>query len=180
MFKPALAASAALLSLGLGAAFAADIAPPELGRAATQDEIARADISIGPDGKNLPPGSGSVAQGAEIYMQKCAACHGDHLEGNIGDRLVGGIGSLASARPVKTVASYWPYATTVFDYIRRAMPLNAPESLSNDEVYGVVAYILSIDAIVPKDSVLDAKSLPAVKMPNRDGFVNWEPKLIRP
>lgn len=162
-------------------AFAADIAPPKLGRPATPDEIAKADISIPPDGKGLPPGSGSVAQGAEVFAAKCAACHGANAQGTPnGDRLVGGIGTLASANPVKTVSSYWPYATTLFDYIRRAMPLTNPQSLQNDEDYAVVAYILSIDNIVPKDAVLDARSLPEVQMPNRNGFINWEPRLIRP
>ena len=134
-----------------------------------------------PDGKGLPSGSGSVAQGAAVFAQKCAVCHGANAEGTpSGDRLVGGIGSLNSANPVKTVSSYWPYATTVFDYIRRAMPITNPQSLQNDEVYAVTAYILSVDNIVPKDAVLDAGSLPKVQMPNRAGFVNWEPRLLKP
>ena len=163
------------------AAMAAQVAPPKLGRPATPDEIAKADISIPPDGKNLPAGSGSVAQGAMVFAQKCAVCHGANAEGTpSGDRLVGGIGSLNTPNPIKTVGSYWPYATTVFDYIRRAMPITNPQSLQNDEVYAVTAYILSIDNIVPKDAVLDAQSLPKVQMPNRAGFVNWEPRLIKP
>lgn len=163
------------------AALAAQVAPPRLGQPATPDEIAKADISIPPDGKNLPAGSGSVAQGAMVFQQKCAVCHGANAEGTpSGDRLVGGIGSLNTANPVKTVGSYWPYATTVFDYIRRAMPITNPQSLQNDEVYAVTAYILSLDNIVPKDAVLDAQSLPKVQMPNRAGFVNWEPRLIKP
>jgi cytochrome c len=160
---------------------AAQIAPPKLGRPATPDDIAKADISIPPDGKNLPAGSGSVAQGAMVFQQKCAVCHGANAEGTpSGDRLVGGIGTLNTPNPIKTVGSYWPYATTVFDYIRRAMPITNPQSLQNDEVYAVTAYILSLDNIVPKDAVLDAQSLPKVQMPNRAGFVNWEPRLIRP
>ena len=162
-------------------ALAAEIAPPKLGRPATPDEITKADISIPPDGKGLPAGSGTVAQGAEIFAAKCSVCHGARAEGTpSGDRLVGGVGSLASPNPVKTVSSYWPYATTLFDYIRRAMPVTNPQSLQNDEVYAVVAYILSLDNIVPKDVVLDAQSLPKVQMPNRNGFINWEPRLIRP
>jgi cytochrome c len=162
-------------------ALAAQVAPPKLGRPAAPDEIAKADISIPPDGKNLPAGSGSVAQGAMVFQQKCAVCHGANAEGTpSGDRLVGGIGTLNSPNPIKTVGSYWPYATTVFDYIRRAMPITNPQSLQNDEVYAVTAYILSLDNIVPKDAVLDAQSLPKVQMPNRAGFVNWEPRLIRP
>ena len=161
--------------------FAATPAPPKLGRPATPDEIARIDISIPPDGKGLPSGSGSAAQGAMVFQQKCEVCHGANGAGTpSGDRLVGGIGSLNSANPVKTVASYWPYATTVFDYIRRAMPITNPQSLQNDEVYAVTAYILSIDNIVPKDVVLDAQSPPKVQMPNRAGFVNWEPRLLKP
>ena len=176
-----MAAVAAAMVFVATSAFAATPAPPKLGRPASPDEIARIDISIPPDGKGLPAGSGSVAQGTMVFQQKCAVCHGANAEGTpSGDRLVGGIGSLNSANPVKTVASYWPYATTVFDYIRRAMPITNPQSLQNDEVYAVTAYILSIDNIVPKDAVLDAGSLPKVQMPNRAGFVNWEPRLLKP
>src|SRR5205085_12612753 len=131
--------------------------------------------------KGLPPGSGTVEQGAAVFAQKCVACHGPNGAGTAsGDRLTGGIGTLTSDNPIKTVSSYWPYATTLFDYIRRAMPVTNPQSLQNDEVYAVAAYFLSIDNIVPKDAVLDAQSLPKVQMPNRNGFINWEPRLIRP
>ena len=141
-----------------------------IGHPATPDQIAGWNIDIGRDGRGLPPGSGSVSHGHEIFVQQCAACHGDKAEGGIGDRLVGGQGTLAAAKPVRTVGSYWPYAPTLFDYIRRAMPQNAPQSLSNDDVYAVSAYILSLNGIVPADATLDAKSLAAVRMPNRDGF----------
>jgi S-disulfanyl-L-cysteine oxidoreductase SoxD len=141
-----------------------------IGRAATPDEIAGWNIDIGRDGGGLPPGSGTVRHGHEIFVQQCAACHGDKAEGGIGDRLVGGQGTLATAKPVRTVGSYWPYAPTLFDYIRRAMPQNAPQSLSNDDVYAVSAYILGLNGIVPADATLDAKSLAAVRMPNRNGF----------
>ncbi len=151
-----------------------------LGKPATPAAVAAADISIGPDGAGLPAGSGSVAEGARVYAEKCVACHGPEGAGAPGDRLTGGVGTLKSARPIRTVASFWPYATTVFDYTRRAMPLNAPQSLTNDEAYAVTAYILSIDAIVAKDARLDAASLPRVVMPNRSGIVDWEPKLRRP
>ncbi len=128
-----------------------------------------------PDGRGLPQGSGSVEQGKLVYQAQCVACHGDRLQGGPGDRLVGGRGTLVNSdptkAPVKTVESYWPYATTLFDYVKRAMPLNAPDSLSNDEVYAVSAYILSEAKIIPPDAVLDAKSLAAVRMPNRDGFI---------
>ena len=176
-----IACFSAALCIIAGAAVAAQVAPPKLGRAATPDEVAHADISIPPDGKGLPAGSGTVAQGTQVYAQKCEVCHGAAGAGTpSGDRLVGGIGTLNSPNPIKTVSSYWPYATTLFDYIRRAMPVTNPQSLSNDEAYAVVAYILSIDNIVPKDATMDATSLPKVQMPNRAGFVNWEPRLLKP
>jgi cytochrome c len=162
-------------ALTAGAAFAA--APsPHLGRTPSAAELAAIDISIMPDGRGLPAGSGTVAQGAAVYAAKCQACHGANGAGGPNDRLTGGVGSLTSPKPVKTIASYWPYATTVFDYVRRAMPITAPQSLTNDEVYAVTAYLLSVDGIVAKDATLDAASLPKVRMPNRDGFVSWEPR----
>jgi mono/diheme cytochrome c family protein len=155
--------------------YAAD--SPKLGRELTPDEVRKLDITVAPDGAGLPPGSGSVAAGAAVYAQKCQGCHGADGAGKPQDQLTGGVGSLASGKPVKTPVSYWPAATTLFDYIRRAMPITAPQSLTNNEVYAVTAYLLSIDGIVAKDAVLDAKSLPQVKMPNREGFVRWWPKL---
>ena len=158
-------------------ALPATAAGPELGRPATPEEIARVDISIAPDGATLPPGSGSVAQGAEVYAAQCVACHGERGGGGEGlVQLTGGLGSLTSDEPVKTVTSFWPHASTVFDYIRRAMPLQAPQSLTNEEVYAVTAYILSVDDIVPPDAVLDAETLPEVEMPNADGFIAWWPE----
>jgi S-disulfanyl-L-cysteine oxidoreductase SoxD len=150
-------------------------AHPNLGRPLAPDEIRQLDITVTPDGRGLPEGSGSVEQGAKIYAEKCQVCHGPQGKGGPLDQLTGGIGTIASAKPVKTPVSYWPSATTIFDYVRRAMPLRTPESLSNDEVYALTAYILSIDSVVPNDAVLDAKSLPQVKMPNRDGFLNYWP-----
>ena len=141
-----------------------------IGRPATEAEIAGWNIDIGRDGSNLPAGSGSVAHGREVFEQQCASCHGAKGEGGVGDRLVGGQGTLATAKPVKTVGSYWPYAPTLFDYIRRAMPQNAPQSLSNDDVYAVSAYILNLNGLLPADATLDAKTLSAIKMPNRAGF----------
>jgi len=135
-------------------------------------EIAAWNIDVAPDGRGLPAGSGDVATGAHIFAAKCAACHGANGEGGIGDRLIGGRGTLASDKPVRTVGSYWPYATTLFDYIRRAMPYNAPQSLSADEVYALSAWILNRNGIVPDDARLDAHSLAAIRMPNRDGFVS--------
>ncbi|WP_250475765.1 cytochrome c [Caballeronia sp. GAFFF1] len=133
--------------------------------------IAAWNIDVAPDGRGLPAGSGDVATGAHIFAAKCAACHGANGEGGMGDRLIGGRGTLASDKPVRTVGSYWPYATTLFDYIRRAMPYNAPQSLSADEVYALSAWILNRNGIVPDDARLDAHSLAAIRMPNRDGFV---------
>ena len=141
-----------------------------IGRPATEVEIAGWNIDIGRDGSNLPAGSGSVAHGQEVFAQQCAACHGAKGEGGVGDRLVGGQGTIATAKPIKTVGSYWPYAPTLFDYIRRAMPQNAPQSLSNDDVYAVSAYILNLNGLLPSDATLDAKMLSSIKMPNRTGF----------
>src|SRR5271169_4246318 len=152
---------------------------PNLGRPVTPEEVRKIDITISPDGRGLPAGSGSVSAGAAVYAKSCQVCHGEKGAGKPQDQLTGGVGTLASSKPVKTAVSYWPVATTLFDYIRRAMPITAPQSLSNDEVYAVTAYILSIDGIVSRDAVLDAKSLPRVIMPNKDGFISWWPKPPR-
>jgi cytochrome c len=143
-----------------------------IGRPATPAEIAGWNIDIDRYGHNLPPGSGSVSHGREVFAAQCAACHGAKGEGGIGEQLVGGQGTLATPKPVKTVGSYWPYAPTLFDYIRRAMPQNAPESLSNDDVYAVSAYILNLNGLLSADAMLDARSLSEVKMPNRKMFVD--------
>ena len=150
---------------------------PHFGVAADRARIKAWDISIAPDGTGLPPGKGSVAEGLAIYSQKCVMCHGVDGVGKPADRLTGGIGTLTSPAPVKTVVSYWPYATTLFDYIRRAMPVTAPRTLTDQETYALVAYILSVDGIVKKDAILDAKSLPKTRMPNRDGFVDESAKV---
>jgi cytochrome c len=173
----ALAAAAALIATAAIASPGWAATPsPNLGRAPGPAELSAVDISIAPDGRGLPAGSGTVEQGAAVYAAKCQACHGANGVGGPNDRLTGGVGSLATPKPVKTIASYWPYATTVFDYVRRAMPITAPQSLTDDEVYAVTAYLLSVDGIVAKDASLDARSLPKVQMPNRNGFVSWEPK----
>ena len=153
--------------------------PPAYGTPVGAAEIARWDISIPPSGAGLPAGSGTARQGQQVYEQKCLACHGARGAGKPADALAGGIGSLASKTPVRTVGSYWPYATTLFDYVRRAMPLNAPLSLSDDEVYAVSAYVLYLNGIVGEDSAMNAQSLPRVKMPNRDGFVSGWPSQQR-
>jgi mono/diheme cytochrome c family protein len=141
-----------------------------IGRTATDAEIAGWNIDIGRNGENLPPGSGTVAHGREVFEQQCSACHGEKGEGGVGERLVGGQGTIATAKPIKTVGSYWPYAPTLFDYIRRAMPQNAPQSLANDDVYAVSAYILNMNGLLPSDATLDAKTLSAIKIPNREMF----------
>ena len=143
----------------------------DFGRPATPGEITPWDIDVGPDGKGLPDGSGTAAQGKQIFADNCAACHGENGQGGIKDRLAGGQGTLVSSMPVKTVGSFWPYATTLYDYIHRAMPYPAPGSLSTDETYAVTAYILSLNGIVPADGKVDRESLPKIRMPNRDGFI---------
>ena len=145
--------------------------PYGIGRAATPAEIAGWNIDIDRYGNNLPPGSGSVSRGRDVFDQQCAACHGAKAEGGVGDRLVGGQGTLATPDPLKTVGSYWPYAPILFDYIRRAMPQNAPQSLGNDDVYAVSAYILNLNGLLPAEATLDARTLSAIKMPNRNMFV---------
>ncbi len=147
---------------------------PDLGRVAAPDEIASWDISIDPDGATLPAGSGTVRAGAAIFAAKCAGCHGDAGGGKPNDALVGGRGTISTEKPVKTVGSYWPYATTLFDYIRRAMPLPESKSLTDDEVYALAAYILAQNKIIGGDDPMDARTLPQVKMPNRDGFVRFK------
>jgi len=173
---------AALLLAATAAAARAQGYPSrfEFGAPATEQDIAAVATAIPADGKGLPPGKGEYAQGKQIYESACAACHGANLLGVAGLpdmpagaalRLIGGRGTLTSQKPIVTVESYWPYATTLFDYIRRAMPFTAPGSLSDQEVYALCAYILAEANIIDKATVLDAQSLPKVAMPNRDGFI---------
>jgi S-disulfanyl-L-cysteine oxidoreductase SoxD len=183
MRRSALAIAAAFIAAAfIAAAFIAAAGPPPfgLGTPATPAEIAGWNIDISPDGAGLPPGQGSVAEGAAIFAATCAACHGAKGEGGPQERLVGGQGTLRSAKPIKTVGSYWPYATTLFDYIRRAMPLDHPQSLGADQVYALCAYILHLNGIVPEAAVLDAATLPKVAMPNRNGFIRTEPEPAAP
>ena len=163
-----LIAAAALLALS-SAAFGQS---PNLGKPITPEDLAAWDISIGPDGAELPPGSGTAKQGEAVFTAKCQACHGGKGAGQPNDRLVGGQGSLPGDKPaIKTVGSFWPYATTLFDYVRRAMPYVESKSLSPDETYAVVAYILNLNGVVGDADVINAQTLPNVKMPNRDGFI---------
>ncbi len=140
----------------------------------TAEEIAAVDIDAMPDGRGLPIGSGSVADGEAVYVEQCVACHGENLEG-VGEAggaaLIGGRGTIGTPETKKTVESYWPYATTLFDYVKRAMPFNAPGSMSDSDIYAVSAYILFRADIIDADAVMDAKTLAAVEMPNKDGFI---------
>lgn len=161
-----------LIAAGINAQ--ADITPsPKLGHEATAEEVAAWDTSVFPDGEGLPNGSGTVAEGEVIYQQQCIACHGENgLGTQYGDQLAGAQMALTSDYPEKTIGSYWPYATTVFDMVRRSMPMTAPGSLTDDEVYAVTAYLLYLNDLVDKEAVLDKASLPEITMPNEDGFIN--------
>jgi hypothetical protein len=162
-----------VIGLALGAAVfvpLAHAADLNIGRAVTPEELASWNITVFTDGSGLPVGKGTVSQGEQVYQASCASCHGAKLEGGLGPALAGGKGTLASDRPLRTVGSYWPYATTLFDYVRRAMPFQAPQSLSNEEVYSVAGYILHVNGLLPADSVVDAGVLKKVQMPNREGF----------
>jgi S-disulfanyl-L-cysteine oxidoreductase SoxD len=163
------------LALAVGGCVSTGLTPspmesPNLGREATPAQIAGWDISVGPDGVGLPPGKGTPATGATVYEQKCQVCHGTKGAGQPNDRLVGGQGTLVSKAPVRTIGSYWPYATTLWDYIRRAMPFDHPGTLTTEEIYGTTAYLLFLNGIVGERDVIDQTTLPKVAMPNRNGF----------
>src|SRR5215471_609 len=143
-----------------------------VGRPATQDEIRDLSAAIAPDGTGLPEGSGTATAGREVFDMQCARCHGTRAQGDVGPALVGGQGTLATARPLKTVGSFWPYATTLWDYINRAMPFDKPGLLKPSEVYAVAAYVLYLNDIIRDVDVMDSKTLPKIRMPNRDGFVS--------
>ena len=156
-----------------GAAYA--IESPNLGKVATPEEIASWDISADPNGDGLPPGSGTPKQGEAVYAEKCVACHGAKGAGKPADRLVGGQGTIAGTkRAIKTIGSFWPYATSIYAYVRRAMPYNESKTLTNDELYAVTAYLLNLNGIVGDDAVMNAKTLPQVRMPNRDNFIPFK------
>jgi S-disulfanyl-L-cysteine oxidoreductase SoxD len=145
-----------------------------LGRTPTADELKAIDVDVLPDGRGLPPGSGTVKTGREVYSRHCASCHGATGVEGPSNALAGGQGSLVSSRPIKTVGSFWPYAPTLWDYINRAMPYQQPGTLTVDEVYSVTAYVLRLNGLVSDDVTLNRETLPQVKMPNRQGFVRVE------
>jgi mono/diheme cytochrome c family protein len=166
------------LSCSAGAAVAQ---APGLGKPISEADIKAWDIAVLPDGTNLPPGSGTFAQGAKVYAEKCVACHAEGGKGGVAP----GAGPLIGGAPLsngidtpKTIANYYAYATTIFDYVRRAMPFNAPRTLSDDEVYALTAYILGLNKLIGENDVVDAKTLPQVKMPNRDNFIIPYPDRI--
>ena len=142
-----------------------------VGRPAGDRDVRAFGVTVAPDGKGLPEGSGTAVEGRTLFAQRCAKCHGEKAEGDVGPALVGGRGSLATPKPRKTVGSFWPYATTLWDYIHRAMPFNEPGSLNASQAYAASAYILYLNEIVGEKDVLNANTLPKIRMPNRDGFV---------
>jgi S-disulfanyl-L-cysteine oxidoreductase SoxD len=175
-----------LIGLGLltALAFAPDAAPaaentPGLGKPISPSDLKAWDIFILPDGTNLPPGSGTAAQGAKVFDDKCALCHGKDAKGGIANMLIGNpsltVHGIASN---KTIANFWGQSTTLFDYIRRAMPWPAPRILSDDEVYALCAYLLAGNKLIPEDEPMNAQTLPKVKMPNRDNFIIKFPDRI--
>jgi len=157
----------AVLALALGVTTAAAGDGPGLGKPISEADLALWDVSIGPDGAGLPPGSGTPAQGAVVFAEKCEVCHGKEGKGG---------NNAALAGPERNIATYVPHATTIFDFTRRAMPWPQPKSLTNDEVYAVTAYILALNHIIGDNDVMNAETLPKVQMPNRDGFVSRYPE----
>ncbi len=142
-----------------------------VGRPASPEEVAPLDITIGPDGAGLPEGSGTVEEGAQVYEVRCKECHGDAGQGGDQAALIGKPSQLTDTPPLKTVGSFWPYATTLFDYTRRAMPFEEPGTLNASQLYAVTAYILHLNGIIGADATMDSESLSNVEMPNKDGFV---------
>ena len=161
-------ALAVALVLGCGAAAAQT---PRLGKPISERDIAAWDISAAPDGSGLPPGSGTPAQGARIYVEKCQVCHGPDGTGKPFAPLVGGAPLTNGIDTPKTIANFWGYSTIVFDFIRRAMPFQAPRTLTNDEVYALTAYLLALNKLIGENDTMNARTLPRVQMPNRDGFI---------
>ena len=176
MRKLSVGAAALAVALAAGAAVAET---PNLGKPVSPSDLAAWDIFVMPDGTGLPPGSGTAAQGTKIYAEKCAACHGDGGKGGpAGPPLVGGPPLSSAIEALKTVGNYYGDPTPVFDFIRRAMPFNEPKTLTNDEVYALTAYLFSLNKIVGENDVMNAQTLPQVKMPNRDNFIIHYPDRI--
>lgn len=175
MRHDALAGLAAALLASACVSTVAMSEPFGFGTTPTDQEISAINIDVMPDGRGYPPGSGSVAQGEKVYADKCAACHGadmtESVKGSGADTLIGGRGSIGTEKTKKTVESYWPYASTLFDYVKRAMPFNEPGSLTNDEVYAVSAYILNKAKIIDANATMNAETMSKVEMPNKDGFI---------
>ena len=168
-----------LIAIGISFLFADTKNTPRLGQEITPEEIVKRDISIFPDGEGLPEGQGNVHQGEKIFQSKCIACHGENGLGYTADQLAGAQMSLTSRYPEKTIGSYWPYATTLFDFIRRSMPMDAPGSLTNNETYSLTAYLLYLNNLFDEDGRMTAKELAEVKMPNQNGFINvYEMEII--
>jgi S-disulfanyl-L-cysteine oxidoreductase SoxD len=162
-----------LIAVGINPLYAESPRGPGLGHAISPEEIAAWDISVFPDGEGLPKGEGNVKDGEVIYKSKCIACHGENGLGTAtGDQLAGAQMGLTSEYPEQTIGSYWPYATTVFDVVRRSMPMTAPGSLTNDETYAVTAYLLYLNNLINNDAVMNNETLPKVKMPNEAGFID--------
>lgn len=163
----------ALIAVALGSPLAAAdrAASPRLGHPLTPQQAQRQALNVFPDGRGLPPGRGTAVEGKALFQQKCAGCHGDAGRGATAEELAGGEAALTSPSPDKTIGLYWPYATTVFDFTRRAMPLNAPGSLGADEVYALTAYLLFENRLIGEHDEINASSLPKVRMPNRGGFI---------
>ena len=151
---------------------------PHLGKAISESDVAAWDISILPDGTGLPSGSGTAAQGSTIFAAKCAVCHGENGKGGSAAALVGGPPLTSGIETTKTVANFWPYATTIFDFTRRAMPWPRPRTLTNEEVYALTAFILAQNKIIGDGDVMNAQTLPKVRMPNRDGLIPRFPDKI--
>jgi len=169
-----LAVTAVVGWIALTAAVAAAPEGPKLGKPLSQADIAAMDINVFPDGSGLPSGKGTALEGKAIYDAQCAACHGPKGSGGSAGELAGG-SALDGPHPDQTVGNYWPYATTIFDFVRRSMPMNAPRSLSDETVYAVTAYLLYINGLIGETTEMNAKSLPEIRMPNREGFVRIWP-----
>jgi cytochrome c len=177
MFTPerTILAAALVLAITAGVCLAET---PNLGKPIDETAIAEWDISILPDGTGLPKGSGTPAKGAAIFAEKCSACHGDNGKGGLGGALVTDRALAGISAAQKSIRNFWPYSTTVFDFIRRAMPFTMPRSLTDDEVYALTAWILAENKLIGAEDVMDAQTLPKVKMPNRDNFIIRFPDRI--